>query len=130
MLNRKLAPPIKDAVEFDLSLKPYDKYVLKNGVELYAVNAGTEEVIQVEWVFWGGNWYEEKNMVATAASALLKNGTSTKTAFDINEQVDYYGAALGRAVHNETATINLQSLTKHLAVLLPVVREVLTDAAV
>jgi zinc protease len=128
MLNRKLAPPIKDAVEFELSLKPYDKYMLKNGVELYAVNAGTEEVIQVEWVFWGGNWYEEKNMVATAVSALLKNGTSTKTAFDINEQVDYYGAALGRAVHNETATINLQSLTKHLAVLLPVVREILTDA--
>ena len=129
MLNRKIAPPIKDAVEFELSLKPYDKYVLKNGVEVYAINAGAEEVIQVEWVFWGGNWYEENNMVAAATNYLLKNGTSKKTAFEINEHFDYYGAALGRSCYNETSTIKLHSLTKHLDVLLPVVRELITDAA-
>ncbi|ULQ51615.1 M16 family metallopeptidase [Flavihumibacter fluvii] len=128
MLNRKIAPPIKDAVEFELSLKPYDKYVLKNGVEVYAVNAGAEEVIKVEWVFWGGNWYEEKNMVASATNFLLKNGTSKKNAFEVNEHFDYYGASLSRACYNETSAINLHSLTKHLGVLLPVVRELLTDA--
>ncbi|MBZ5858996.1 M16 family metallopeptidase [Flavihumibacter profundi] len=128
MLNRKIAPPIKDAVEFELSLKPYDKYVLKNGVEVYAVNAGAEEVLQVEWVFWAGNWYEEKNMLAPSVNFLLKNGTRQKNAFEINEHFDYYGASLGRACYNETATINLQCLTKHLGILLPVVRELLTDA--
>lgn len=128
MVNRKIAPPIKDAVEFDLKLKPYDKYVLKNGVEVYAVNAGAEEVIQVEWVFWAGNWYEEKNLVAPATNFLLKNGTSQRTAFEINEHFDYYGATLSRACYNETASINLHSLTKHLDKLLPVVRELLTDA--
>ncbi|MBC6492004.1 peptidase M16 [Flavihumibacter stibioxidans] len=128
MVNRKIAPPIKDAVEFDLRLKPYDKYVLKNGVEVYAVNAGAEEVIQVEWVFSAGNWFENQNLVAPAANFLLKNGTSTKTAFQINEHFDYYGAALTRACYNETASIALQGLTKHLPKLLPVVRELLTDA--
>lgn len=128
MLNRKIAPPIKDAVEFDLRLKPYDKYVLKNGVEVYAVNAGAEEVIQVEWVFSAGNWYEKQNLVAPAANFLLKNGTSTKTAFQINEQFDYYGAALTRACYNETASLVLQGMTRHLPKLLPVVRELLTDA--
>lgn len=130
MLNRKLPPPIKDAVEFDLNLKPYDKYVLKNGVEVYAVNAGAEDVIQVEWVFWGGNWYEDKNMVASAANFLLKNGTSGKTAFEVNEHFDYYGASLGRACYNETSLIQLHSLSKHLGVLLPAVRELLTDAII
>ncbi len=128
MINRKIAPPIKDAVEFDLRLKPYDKYVLRNGVEVYAVNAGAEEVIQVEWVFWAGNWHEEQNLVAPATNFLLKNGTSKKTAFEINEHFDYYGAALSRACYNETATINLHSLTRHLDKLLPVVRELVTDA--
>ncbi len=47
MINRTIAPPIKDAVEFDLKLKPYEKYVLKNGVEVYAIDAGAEEVLQV-----------------------------------------------------------------------------------
>lgn len=127
-MNRKIAPPIKDAVEFDLKLKPYDKYVLRNGVELYAVNAGAEEVIQVEWVFFAGNSFEKKHMVASATNFLLKSGTSQKSAFAINELVDYYGASLSRTCYNETASITLHSLTKHLPKLLPLIREVLTDA--
>jgi zinc protease len=129
MLNRKIAPVIKDPVEFELSLKPYDQFTLKNGIEVYAVNAGAEEVMQVEWVFWAGNWYEQKNHVAAATNFLLKNGTKGKSAFAINEQFDYYGASLGRACYNETATISLQTLSKHLGVLLPVVRELLTEAS-
>jgi len=39
-LNRKQAPKIKDAVEFNLSLKPYEKLVLDNGIEVYTVAAG------------------------------------------------------------------------------------------
>ncbi|WP_290798730.1 M16 family metallopeptidase [Flavihumibacter sp. UBA7668] len=127
-MNRKIAPPIKDAVEFDLKLKPYDKYVLSNGVEVYAVNAGAEELIQIEWVFFAGNCYEEKKMVASATNHLIKNGTSQKSAFAISEQVDYYGASLARASYHETSTITLHSLTKHLSKLLPLVRELLTDA--
>jgi zinc protease len=128
MLDRKIAPPYKDAVEFDLRLKPYDKYVLSNGLEVYAVNAGAEEVIQVEWVFWGGNWYEEKNHVAPAVNFLLKNGTSKRKAFEINEHFDYYGSSLSRACYSETSVVKLHSLTKHLPELLPMVKELFTDA--
>ena len=56
---------------------------LDNGVEVYAINAGAEEVIQMEWVFYAGNWFENKNLVAASTNFLLKNGTSTKTAFQI-----------------------------------------------
>jgi zinc protease len=127
-VNRKIAPPIVDAVDFDLRLKPYDKYVLSNGVEVYAVNAGAEEVIQVEWVFFAGNCYEKQNLIAAATNFLLKNGTTQKSAFAVNEQVDYYGASLTRACYNETASVTLHSLTKHLPKLLPLLRELLTDA--
>ena len=60
VLNRKQPPEIKDAVEFKLELKPYEKHVLRNGVEVYAIDAGAEEVLQVEWVFFAGNWFEKK----------------------------------------------------------------------
>lgn len=129
MINRKEAPPYLNAVDFDIRLKPVDKYVLRNGVEVYAINAGAEEVIQVEWVFWAGNWYEKRNMVAAAANFLLKNGTAHKTAFAINEHFDYYGASFGRSCYSETALLNLQGLTRHLPHLLPVVREILTEAS-
>lgn len=128
MIDRKTAPRIKDAIDFNLQLKPYNKYVLDNGVEVYAIDAGAEEVIQAEWVFFAGNWYEEQNLVAATTSYLLKNGTHSKTAFEINEHFEYYGAYLNRGCYNETATISLHSLNKHTGALLPVISELLTDS--
>ena len=127
-LDRKIAPVIKDAVELDLKLRPYEKHVLNNGVEVFAVNAGAEEVLQLEWVFYAGNWFEEKNLVAASTNFLMKNGTTSKTAFQLNEHFEYYGSYLNRNCYNETATITLHCLARHLEALLPVVREMLVEA--
>lgn len=128
MLDRTQSPEIVDAVDFSLQLKPYTKFVLKNGVEVYTVDAGAEEVMSLEWVFFAGNWHEEQNLVAATTNFLLRNGTSTKTAFQVNEHFDYYGSYLNRACYNETATITLHTLTKHVGELLPVVKELITDS--
>jgi zinc protease len=127
-LNRKQPPVIKDAIEFDLRLKPYEKHVLNNGVEVYTIDAGAEDVLQVEWVFNAGNWFEDKNLIAASTNFLLKNGTSKKSAFQVNEHFEYYGAYVNRNCYNETATISIHCLSKHLEALLPVVREMLVDA--
>lgn len=125
---RKQAPPIVDAVNFKLHLKPYDHFTLNNGVPVYTVDAGAQEVLQMEMVFYAGNWYEQRQGIAAATNFMLKNGTSTKTAFQINESFDYYGAHLSRTCYNETAVLALHTLTKHLDILLPVVNEMLTSA--
>jgi predicted Zn-dependent peptidase len=128
MLNRTQSPDIKDAIEFDLQLKNAEKFVLSNGVHVYAIDAGAEEVLQLELVFFAGNSYETQNMVAAATNHLLKNGTSTKSAFQINEHFDFYGAYCNRTCHHETANVSLHTLSKHLPVLLPVIKEMITDA--
>ncbi len=128
MLNRTVSPPIKNAVDLNLTLKPYEKIILKNGAPVYAINAGVEEVMMLEFVFYAGNCYEEKNIIASATNSLLKNGTSKKSAFLINEHFEYYGAYLNRACYNETATLTLHCLSKHLNKLLPVIQEILTDS--
>jgi predicted Zn-dependent peptidase len=128
MTDRKQAPPIVDAVNFNLQLKPYQGYTLRNGVPVYAVNAGAEDVIQLEWVFFAGNSQEEQNLVAATTNFLLRNGTNTRTAFQINEHFEYYGAYVNRACYNETATISLHCLSKHIGELLPVVKEMITES--
>ncbi|MCF3110407.1 insulinase family protein [Niabella sp. CC-SYL272] len=128
MPDRSVAPPIVDAVNFNLQLQPYQKYVLKNGVEVYAVNAGTEEVLQIEWVFDAGNWYETKNLQAAVTNHLLKNGTASRSAYEINEYFDYYGAYLNRNCYAETATISLHCLTKHIKELLPAVKDIIAGS--
>ncbi|NCT74713.1 MAG: insulinase family protein [Chitinophagaceae bacterium] len=128
MPDRKNAPAIVDAVNFNLHLKPYNKLVLKNGVEVYTIEAGAEEVMSIEWVFYAGNAMETQNLIAASTNFLLKNGTTRHTAFQINEHFDYYGSYLNRACYNETATLSLHTLTRYVTELLPMVRELLTDA--
>ena len=128
MVNRTIAPPIKDAIEFNLELKPYTFFELDNGVPVYSIDAGTQEVFQMEMVFYAGNCFEKQKLVAATTNFLLKNGTSTKTAFEINEAFEYYGAHCSRACYNETAVISLSSLNKQLDKLLPVIKEMITDS--
>ena len=84
--------------------------------------------MMIEWVFNAGNWFEDANLQAATTNFLLKNGTSTKTAFQLNEHFEYYGAYLNRNCYAETANLSLHCLNRHLSELLPVVREILTDA--
>ncbi len=58
---------------------------------------------------------------------MLKNGTSKRSALEINEHFEYYGAYLNRNCFNETANITLHCLNKHLENVLPVVEELITD---
>jgi len=128
MLNRTIAPPIIDPVAFDIKLPAYKKYTLTNGLEVFAVDMGTEDTLMVNWVFWAGNWFENKKAVAAATNFLLKNGTSKRSAFDINEHFEFYGSYLNRACYNETSELTLHTLSKHINELLPVVAELVQDS--
>ncbi len=127
-MNRKTAPHIKDAIEFNLQLKPYRQFTLHNGVPVYTVDAGAQDVVQIELVFYAGNWFEQQRNIAPATNYLLKNGTSNKSAFQLSEEFEYYGAYCNRACYNETAVVSLSTLSKQLPALLPVVREMITDS--
>lgn len=128
MLNRQQAPPLKDAVDYPLTLKPYRYFRLANGIEVYTVDAGPQDVLQLEMVFDAGNSFEDQNLVAASTNFLLKNGTRSRSAFDINEHFEYFGAYLNRTCYNETSNLVLHSMTKHLPELLPVLRELVTES--
>jgi predicted Zn-dependent peptidase len=125
MLDRKIIPTIEEAVHFDLQLKNCDRFTLDNKVPVYAMNAGAQDVVMVEWVFDAGNWYDKQPMVAATTNFLIKNGTTSKTAYQINDFFEFHGAYLNRSCYNETASITLHCLSKHLETLLPVVREII-----
>jgi len=127
-VDRIVAPIIKDAIDFDIQLKPYQKFALDNGVEVYAYEGGSQEVLLVDMVFDAGNTYEEKNWVAAATNFLLKNGTSTKSSFEITDAFEFYGAHLNRTCTNETATVTLHCLTKHFEEVIPLMGEIVAAA--
>lgn len=128
MLNRKSAPEITDAVKFQLKLPPHQKITLRNGVEVYLLDMGTVDTLMMSMVFYSGNCYEAENGVAAATNFMLKNGTRSKTAYEINDFFEYYGAYLNRQSGHETAELTLHCMKKHFAELVPVISELITES--
>jgi zinc protease len=127
-IDRTIAPAIVDAAHLHIELPKYEKHVLSNGVEVYLFNMGTQETMMVNWIMDAGNWYEQSNLVAATTNHLLKNGTSNKNAFAINQHFEFYGSYLNRNCYNETAEVSLHCLSKHVRDLLPVVAEIMNDS--
>ncbi len=128
MLNRTVAPPIHDAVSFSFSLQPVNKVTCTNGIPLYWLDAGTQDVVQIEWIFKAGLWQEPQTALAQAVAALLKNGSTHYTALQLNESLELYGASFHVSANNDYTVITLHTLTKHLPALLPVLKEIITEA--
>lgn len=125
-VDRKKAPAILEPVSFDIRLPLCEKATLSNGVEVYLLPMGTEDTLQVSWVFFAGSWFQQHRSEAAAANFLLKNGTHDRDAFSINEHFEYYGAYLNRACYSENAEITLHCLNHHYKELIPVVAELVS----
>src|SRR5690348_5258836 len=128
LVDRKISPQIHDAIDFSFKLPALSERMLDNTLCVHWLNAGVQDVLEVTWVFPAGLWYEKKPNIANAVAALLKNGTSSRTAHQIHEALEFYGANLKVSASNDNASVTLYTITKHLPALLPVVHEILTDA--
>ncbi len=125
-LDRRVAPAITDAVHFDIRLKPYEHFLLDNGIPVYAIPSSNQETMMVELSFDAGNWYEGRKLEATAVNHLMKNGTENHSALELSEMVEYYGAFLDCSCHHEHGNFTIHSLTRHIGELLPLLREIIT----
>ncbi len=126
MLNRTVAPAFKQVNDINF-IKPTAKQ-LKNGLPVYIVNAGEQELVRIEFIFENVNWNVQKPLQAIAVNGLINSGTKTLTAKEIAEKVDYYGAFLQTEYSADTTTITLYSLTKHLPSVLPILWSVLNES--
>lgn len=126
MLNRTLAPESKlvDEIHF---IEPL-KQVLDNGIPVFTLNAGKQELVRIEFEFENVNWVSQNPLDAITVSHLVNNGTRTLTAKEIAEKVDYYGAFLQTEYGADQTCIKLYTLNKHLAEVLPILFSVLNES--
>jgi zinc protease len=127
-VNRSVAPNVLNATEFTFNLTEIQQQTLNNGIPLYFYNGGVQDVISVTFHFKSGDWDEDHVGIANVAINLIKNGTTNKSANEINEILDYYGASLKTSSSYDGSGIVLNCLTKHVYVLLPLIYELITEA--
>ncbi len=117
MIDRINGPNIKEVSISDFP--KHRKIQLKNGMDLYILNAGTQNIFKLEIIYHGGRRYESKSSVGRMCASILKDGIDGKNADELSEFWDYYGALINTFSDLDTAGVNLTSLNKHSHELLP-----------
>ena len=120
---RSKAPKIQEINSLSIPLPTI--YRLDNGIPVYILNMGTQEVVKLEAVFWAGRPYERQPLVARACAQLLKEGTHRHSSASIAEQIDFYGGSFSTPIDLDTTNFVLYSLHKHFDQLLPLFAEIL-----
>src|SRR5687768_1606762 len=111
MLDRTLPPPFVKSSSFNL-LTPEEKK-LHNGVHLFFVPGGFQDVVKIELIFEAGRWFENKLGAAYFTTHLLSKGTKEKSSFDIAQLFDQYGAHLEVSPGLDFVSVALYSLNKN-----------------
>ncbi len=124
-INRKIKPEIKPVDRIDL-YEP-EKITLDNGIPVYLINTGTQELIKVDFIFNAGKWYEEQLLLASFTNNMLKEGTKKYSSQEIAEKIDFYGAHFETSAGNDIATVSLYTLNKYLEEVMGVVEEAIKN---
>ena len=126
-MNRTQAPPIKTVDSIDLL--HVEQLRLDNGIPVYIINAGEQEIVKIDFVFEAGKWYEPKNLLADFVNRMMREGVKGKSSKDIADIFEFYGSNLESSVSFTNAGFQLYSLNKHLPHILPLMMEILTEAS-
>ena len=111
----------------DVQLPGYKRYVLDNGIPVYEIHMGTQEVVKLELVFDAGRPFEHKHLVARATASLLREGTAKYTGSEIAELCDFYGCSLSLPFNLDTANVVVYSLSRYLDSILPILLDILEN---
>jgi predicted Zn-dependent peptidase len=123
MLNRTIQPIVNPIEHIDMVQA--EKRLLSNGIPVYYVNAGSQDVVKIDVIFNAGTWYQTTNLVASLCNSMLEEGSSGFSAAEIAEKFDFYGAYVQLVADQNYGYVNIVSLGKHLPAILEVTENML-----
>ena len=125
MLDRITMPKL--ATESKIDIIHAQNYTLPNGIPVYYINAGTQDVIKIEAVFRAGSREQDVPLVAGSTNSMLEEGSKKHTAEEIASLLDYYGSFLETSVQQDYASVTIYTLGKHLDKALPILEEIIKE---
>ena len=116
MLNRTIQPIVNPIAHIDIIQA--EKRILSNGIPVYYVNAGSQDVVKIDFIFDAGTWFQPINLVASLCNSMLEEGCSGYSAAEIAEKFDFYGSYIQLMADQNYGYFNIVSLGKHLPAIL------------
>lgn len=126
-MNRQVAPNI--VLPKHLTFGNVHKETLDNDFPMYVLSGTAQNIFQLNIIFRAGRFFESKRMLAGLCANMILKGTAKKTAYEIAENFDFYGATVKFQANMYTAQLSLFCLTDELPQLLPLLIEVMEEAS-
>ena len=125
MLDRTVIPKFSSP-EFKSFTSPIN-HELNNGIQLSSFNSGDQEVFKIELIFPVGTYISSNPAVPSLCLEMLREGSKTKTAREINNTLDYYGAFLNFNSGIDNTIITLFGRSVFIKHLIPLLAEIISD---
>lgn len=111
------------------SLPPIEKAKLSNGLEVWTVRQPELPIVSMNMVFKTGGTFEPaaKSGVSSMTATLLDDGTKTRSALDIENQLQAIGASLNANTGWDSTGVSLSTLTKNLDKALDIYSDVIVN---
>ena len=111
------------------NLPAIEKSKLSNGLEVWTVRQNELPIVSMNMVFKTGGTFEaaEKSGVSQITATLLDEGTKTRSALDIENQLQAIGASLNANSGWDSTGVSLSTLTKNLDQALDIYSDVIVN---
>lgn len=117
-------PPLIKPMEKPCLTMP-QKTVLSNGVPLFVIKGGREDVLRIDILISGGYGVQSQPLQALFTNRMLREGTADYSAEEISRMLDYYGAWIEMYSLQNCNRITLYTLGRHLCPMLDVLESML-----
>ena len=93
----------------EIKFPPYEIQTLSNGLQVVAVLQHEQPAVSMRLLVRAGTSSDPKDKLGLAhlASSLLDQGTTTKSSQEMNDAVDFIGAAMGAATGSDHTLCNI-----------------------
>lgn len=98
---------------------------LDNGIPLYLTEAGTEDIMRIEFTFMAGQIIETMPLLASTTNMMLSEGSKNYSSEELSRILDFYGIFLQQYAEKDRAGIVLYFLSKHTEKAIEISNEVL-----
>jgi len=124
-IDRKIAPESKTIDTFDL--QPIETYELNNGIMVHLMQAGSQEVAKLDFLFPAGSVQAAKPLIASITNKALTEGTTNCTGAEISEKIDFFGAFIGQQASFHHSIVTLVTLSHFLPQTLEILEDIIKN---
>jgi len=100
------------------------RVLLNNGTPVYMIEAGTEDIMRIDFTFDAGEAQEYLPLLASTTNMMLTEGSRNYSSQELNKILDFHGAFYNLYAEKDRAGLIIFFITRHIEKILELAGEI------